>query len=128
MRPFEVIVEVSASHGEQLWNIAARNRARQALFAPGEVAELGGRGSRIPTAAARLCGKVAVRRALLRAAMPEARIPRLQDIRLRSDRFGRPEVDLPEPAARWLVSAGLGLDLSLSHTGGRVFAVVVAAP
>ena len=131
MSPCEVILDASTAVGERLWDDAAperAHRARAALFTPGEVAELCGRRNRGPASAARFWGKVAVRRALLRAGMPPVPVLRLQEIRLQSDRFGRPEVDLPAPAAEWLAGAGLGLDLSLSHAGRRVLAAAVVAP
>ena len=84
--------------------------------------------ARPDTAAARVLGRIAVRRVLLDAGMPPADLPALSEIGVAPDRFGRPVVSLPARTAEWMRARRLGLDLSLAHAGHRLLAVALAAP
>jgi hypothetical protein len=93
-----------------------------------DLSELGPGATRPETAAARVLGRIAIRRVLLDAGMPEAELPRLSEIGIAPDGFGRPVVSLPARSADWMRSRRLGLDLSLAHAGHRLLAVALAAP
>lgn len=97
-------------------------------FGSGELEALAQRRGRVSAAAARLAAKDAIREALFRAGLSRAALPRPADIRVDRNPFGRPLVDLPDAVASWLSQAGLGLDLSLTHTDALAAAVVVIAP
>jgi hypothetical protein len=85
-------------------------------------------GRRPEAAAARVLGRMAVRRVLVAAGMPAEALPALAEIQIASDPFGRPVVSLPARSADWMSASRLGLDLSLSHAGHRLLAVALAAP
>ena len=85
-------------------------------------------GRRPEAAAARVLGRMAVRRVLVAAGMPAEVLPALAEIQIVSDPFGRPVVSLPARSADWMSAGRLGLDLSLSHAGHRLLAVALAAP
>jgi hypothetical protein len=93
-----------------------------------ELSHLGPAGPRPESAAARVLGRMAIRRVLAAAGMPAELLPALTEIRIASDPFGRPVVGLPVRAVDWMRSGQLGLDLSLSHAGHRLLAVALAAP
>ena len=93
-----------------------------------ELSHLGPAAQRPAATAVRVLGRMAIRRALFVAGMPAEVLPALSEIRITSDPFGRPVVDLPAPAAGWMRTSRLGLDLSLSHAGHRLLAVALAAP
>jgi hypothetical protein len=84
--------------------------------------------TRPDTAAARVLGRIAIRRVLLDAGVPPADLPALSEIGIAPDRFGRPVVSLPARTAGWMRARRLGLDLSLAHAGHRLLAVALAAP
>jgi hypothetical protein len=93
-----------------------------------ELATLGAADRGPDRTAARVLGRMAIRRVLLSAGMPAELLPALSEIRIASDPFGRPEVSLPARAVDWMRAGRLGLDLSLSHAGHRLLAVALAAP
>ena len=93
-----------------------------------ELSHLGPAGQRPAATAARVLGRMAIRRALFVAGMPAEVLPALSEIGITADLFGRPVVDLPARAADWMRASRLGLDLSLSHAGHRLMAVTLAAP
>ncbi len=93
-----------------------------------ELARLVPAGRRPEAAAARVLGRMAIRRVLVAAGMPAELLPALSEIEIASDPFGRPVVSLPMRAADWMSAGRLGLDLSLSHAGHRLLAVALAAP
>ena len=92
-----------------------------------ELSHLGNSERRPEAAAARVLGRMAIRRVLSLAGMPAEILPALWEIGVTSDPFGRPVVGLPARAAGWMRSRGLGLDLSLSHAGHRLLVVALAA-
>jgi hypothetical protein len=92
------------------------------------LSELGAGAARPETAAARVLGRIAVRRVLLDAGITAAELPALSEIGIAPDGFGRPVVSLPARTADWMRSRRLGLDLSLAHAGHRLLAVALAAP
>ncbi len=93
-----------------------------------DLSELGAGTTRPETAAARVLGRIAIRRVLLDAGMPHEELPALSEIDIAPDAFGRPVVRLPARTADWMRSRRLGLDLSLAHAGHRLLAVALAAP
>ena len=93
-----------------------------------ELSRLGPTGRRPEAAAARVLGRMAIRRVLVVAGMPPEILPTLSEILITPDPFGRPVVGLPARAADWMLSGRIGLDLSLSHAGHRLLAMALAAP
>jgi len=93
-----------------------------------ELATLGAADGGSDRTAARVLGRMAVRRVLVAAGMPAELLPALSEIDIAADPFGRPVVSLPARAVDWMRAGRLGLDLSLSHAGHRLLAVALAAP
>ena len=93
-----------------------------------ELAALKAADGRPDRTAARVLGRIAIRRVLLSAGMPADVLPALPEIGIAADPFGRPVVSLPARAVDWMRAGRLGLDLSLSHAGHRLLAVALAAP
>ena len=89
---------------------------------------LGSGATRPATAAVRVLGRMAIRRVLFDAGVPQAELPALSEIGIAPDGFGRPVVSLPARTTDWMRSRRLGLDLSLAHAGHRLLAVALVAP
>lgn len=119
----EIHLNASTDSGRNLW--ARSSEYRLHWFHPLELSALASRRNKAAATTSRMMAKSAIRRVLRRAGMKD--VPKPSKCVIAVEPNGRPWVDLPSETVEWLTKAGLGLDISLSHTHDRAFAVAVIA-